>query len=303
MGFLALDVAHGFDAFRDGWAAQIGAGFPLPTFSPVSTGDFRVRLRAVKVHDAVVMHGHSDRPIRTTGALDGNDDQVRVWVMRRGGWTFDDGRTVPAGGFLVRYVGRPAHFRMASGTVATLMVLPSAALRPLIGDRPVTGAADSAELRVLTAHARVLSETLPELTPAGSRAARNALVELVAGVLRRHVDGAEPALAPALARAAQGLADERLTDPELSPATLARSLNVSVRTLHRAFAAVGEPVGAYVRRRRLEQARLALESSGARPSVSEIAARWQFSDSSHFVRAFKQRFGVTPAEYARALLR
>jgi AraC family transcriptional regulator, positive regulator of tynA and feaB len=54
------------------------------------------------------------------------------------------------------------------------------------------------------------------------------------------------------------IADSRLTDPELSPSSLARELNVSVRTLHRAFAAAEEPVAASIRRRRLRQARLEL---------------------------------------------
>ncbi|WP_177324421.1 hypothetical protein [Streptomyces mirabilis] len=46
----------------------------------------------------------------------------------------------------------------------------------------------------------------------------------------------EPRLAPALAQAAKDLAKSHLADPELSPAMLARELNVSVRTLQRMFA-------------------------------------------------------------------
>ncbi|GLY83778.1 helix-turn-helix domain-containing protein [Actinoallomurus iriomotensis] len=96
------------------------------------------------------------------------------------------------------------------------------------------------------------------------------------------------------------IADRHLTDPELSPASLARELNVSVRTLHRAFAATGESVAAYIRRRRLEQARLELAASLLRPSVSEVAARWQFADRSHFIRSFKKQYAQTPAEFAHA---
>jgi AraC family transcriptional regulator, positive regulator of tynA and feaB len=96
------------------------------------------------------------------------------------------------------------------------------------------------------------------------------------------------------------IADSHLTHPELSPRSLARELNVSVRTLHRAFAMAGEPVAAYIRRRRLEQAQLELAAPLHRPSVSEVAARWQFTDSSHFTRAFKNKYAQTPAEFARA---
>ena len=94
--------------------------------------------------------------------------------------------------------------------------------------------------------------------------------------------------------------EARLADPDLSPSTLARELHVSVRTLHRAFTTAGESVSAYIRRSRLEQARRELAAPLVRPDVSEIAARWQFADSSHFIRAFKQRYGETPAQFARS---
>ncbi|WP_157124030.1 helix-turn-helix domain-containing protein, partial [Nocardia mexicana] len=109
----------------------------------------------------------------------------------------------------------------------------------------------------------------------------------------------EPRSAPALVRAAKGLAEGRLADPALSPALLARELNVSLRTLQRSFTAVGETITAYIRQRRLEEARLELTTSPRRVSISELAARWQFSDSSHFVRSFKKAYGRTPADYTR----
>ncbi|MGW9029701.1 helix-turn-helix transcriptional regulator [Streptomyces sp. NPDC055722] len=75
----------------------------------------------------------------------------------------------------------------------------------------------------------------------------------------------------------------------------------SGRSPRRAFAAAGESVTAYIRHRRLEEARLALTAPSGRLSVSELAAHWQFADSSHFIRAFKKRYGWTPTEYARSL--
>ena len=109
-----------------------------------------------------------------------------------------------------------------------------------------------------------------------------------------------PQPAPALTQAAKDLADSRLAEPELSAAMLARELNVSVRTLQRAFSSAGESVTAYIRRRRLEEARLALSVPSGRVSVTELAARWQFADGSHFTRAFKKRYGRTPTDYARS---
>jgi AraC family transcriptional regulator, positive regulator of tynA and feaB len=83
---------------------------------------------------------------------------------------------------------------------------------------------------------------------------------------------------------------------------LARELSVSVRTLQRAFTTGGESVTTYIRHRRLEEARLALTAPAGRLSVSGLAAHWQFADSSHFIRAFKKRYGRTPTDYARSTL-
>jgi AraC-like DNA-binding protein len=146
------------------------------------------------------------------------------------------------------------------------------------------------------AHASTVGETVRDLSPAGVRGARDALLELVRGTLMGELDDVEPRLAPALARAAMKIADSRIADPDLSPSSLARELNVSVRTLHRAFATVEESVAAYIRRRRLERARAELATPLRRPGVSEVAARWHFADSSHFIRAFRKQYGETPAQ-------
>ncbi|NED82884.1 helix-turn-helix domain-containing protein, partial [Streptomyces sp. SID11233] len=67
-----------------------------------------------------------------------------------------------------------------------------------------------------------------------------------------------------------------------------------VRTLYRAFArgAMSSVMG-YVRERRLERARAELIST--RLTVAEIAARWHFADSSHFVKAYEKRFAEAPS--------
>ena len=298
---------NGFDLFRRAWAAQVDQAFPLPGLDLGDSGDFRVDVQAVTVLDTVIADVYSASFTgRTTAARD-SGDRVLVHLMRRGAWRFarPDGRgettTVPAGSFIARHNGPPSLFTVDSGALAQVLILPAAVLEPLIGGgRDIVGSARSAEARVLAAHAGMVGEAVPDLSPAGVRAARDALLELVRGALRREFDDVEPRLAPALARAAMEIADRRLTDPELSPAALARELNVSVRTLHRAFAAAEESVTAYIRRRRLEQARLELAASPHRPSVSEVAAHWQFADSSHFIRAFKNRYAQTPAEFARA---
>jgi AraC family transcriptional regulator, positive regulator of tynA and feaB len=299
-------VSRAFEAFRRGWEKEFGDGVPLPTFSPATTRDFRVKSRAVRVDDVAITELRGASVIRTDGPLNGIEDVVRLYVVERGAWTLggpDDRseRTIPAGQFLLKHVGHPSHFETVPDTRATVLVLPAAMLKPLLGGRIIAGPADSAELRLLAAHTNMVCQMMPDLTPAGVQAAHSTLIELAKAVARQCFDDAEPLLAPALAQAAKDLADSRLADPELSAEVLARDLNVSVRTLQRAFTAAGESVVSYIRSRRLEEARLALTALPAgRLSVSELAAHWQFADSSHFIRAFKKHYGRTPTEYARS---
>lgn len=295
-----------FAAFRHGWEAEFGDTAPLPAFSPATMGDFRVRSRAVRVNDVAITDLRSASVIRTEGPLGGPEDVVRLYVVKRGAWTLGGAhdrteRTIAAGQFLLKHVGRQSHFETVANTTAKVLVLPTSMLTPLLGNRAVAGAADTAEVRLLTAHTNMLYQTMHDLGPAGAQAAHSTLMELAKAVARSRFDDTEPLLAPALAQAAKDLADGRLTDRGLSAAVLARELNVSVRTLQRAFAATGESVISYIRRRRLEEARLALAAPSGRLSISELAAHWQFSDSSHFIRTFKKQYGSTPSEYARSL--
>ncbi|WP_236795240.1 helix-turn-helix domain-containing protein [Amycolatopsis sp. GM8] len=227
-------------------------------------------------------------------------DELQLYVVHQGSWTLQySGGPValPGGRFMARRSTGLTGFDASPQTAGATIVLPSGAVGGYPGDRPIIGSAVTPEVRLLLAHASLLHETFGELTDYGAEAARNALIELTRGVVHQYVDAGEPALAPALATAARELADQWLTHAELTPRLLARELHVSVRTLNRAFAHTGEPVAAYIRRRRLEEARRALTAGH---TVSEVAARWQFADSSHFIRSFRQRYHQTPAQYARS---
>ncbi|AWW35891.1 helix-turn-helix domain-containing protein [Streptomyces cadmiisoli] len=103
----------------------------------------------------------------------------------------------------------------------------------------------------------------------------------------------------AMVRAAKDAIETNLDKRDLSPAMVARLLGVSLRTLHRSFAASDDSIMSFARRRRLEEAHDDLIRSGATTGISEIAARWHFSDASHFIRHFKSVYGTTPAAYLR----
>ncbi|WP_235971841.1 helix-turn-helix transcriptional regulator [Azohydromonas caseinilytica] len=88
--------------------------------------------------------------------------------------------------------------------------------------------------------------------------------------------------------------DLHLAEP-LVLAELFRVANFSPFHFHRLFVAwMGETVGEYLGRRRLEAGALLLAHERRR-TVLAIALEVGFASSEAFARAFKQRFGMTPS--------
>jgi len=92
-----------------------------------------------------------------------------------------------------------------------------------------------------------------------------------------------------------------LTDAELSPSRAAREAWISVRQLHRLFAADGTTFTRFVRDARLQRCRGDLSDPAMSDrSIAEIAKRWGFPSPAHFTRAFAARYGTTPREMRRS---
>jgi AraC-like DNA-binding protein len=92
----------------------------------------------------------------------------------------------------------------------------------------------------------------------------------------------------------------RLGDPGLSPEAIARAGYVSVRQLHRLFARDGLTFSHWIREQRLRRCRDDLADQRlSHLTIAEIAARWGFRSAAHFSRAFRARYGITPAAYRR----
>ena len=127
-------------------------------------------------------------------------------------------------------------------------------------------------------------------------------VDLLTVLFARQLAGIEtlPAATRANALLAQirSCALARLGDPTLTPAVLAATHHISVRTLHRLFRSDNTTVAAWIRQHRLDACRRGLVNPAlADRSVQSIAARWGFTNAAHFSRLFKATYGQTAAEY------
>ncbi len=93
----------------------------------------------------------------------------------------------------------------------------------------------------------------------------------------------------------------RLCDPDLSVGSIAQALGVSPRYVQLLFAETATTPSAYILDRRLDQAAERLRGQAARGAVTQVALAVGFNDLTHFGRAFRRRFGVSPSDYGAGL--
>jgi AraC-like DNA-binding protein len=94
--------------------------------------------------------------------------------------------------------------------------------------------------------------------------------------------------------------EAHLTDPDLTPDTVAAAHHISLRYLHRLFQTQGHTVAGLIRQRRLQRCRAdLLDPALAERPVSATAARWGFANPAHFNRLFRDTYGVPPGEFRR----
>jgi AraC-like DNA-binding protein len=94
------------------------------------------------------------------------------------------------------------------------------------------------------------------------------------------------------------LITQRIFDRDLNMSSIANLLNISVSSLSRAFRRYGVSTMRHVNALRLEHAgQLLADRSDL--AIGDVAMRCGFVDSAHFSRVFKQKYRMTPRQYAK----
>jgi AraC-like DNA-binding protein len=95
--------------------------------------------------------------------------------------------------------------------------------------------------------------------------------------------------------------DAHLGDGDFRPLDVARHFDVSERYVRMIFQSSGEPLSAFLLRRRLERAAELLRNDYyAGHTITDIALECGFNGASHFGQSFRRRFGMTPRDYRNA---
>lgn len=91
--------------------------------------------------------------------------------------------------------------------------------------------------------------------------------------------------------------EENFMDNELTPEKIAKANSISTRYLHSLFRQSGTTVQRWVWERRLRAARKdLLDPALSESRISDIAFQRGFTDTAHFSRSFRNRFGISPSK-------
>ncbi len=190
----------------------------------------------------------------------------------------------------------------AGAAAFQLLVVPREALAPLVAGgripRPFRAPAASPVAALLGASLDAAGAQAPLLPDALVEAVLRNVCGLVALVCETSEEVVEPgrdkAKAALLAEVKRHI-DRHLADPDLSPASVADAVGLSVRQLHRLFEPTGTSFARYVLRQRLIRCRESIAgATGTGRSVVDIAFGWGFCSMATFYRAFASEFGARP---------
>jgi AraC-like DNA-binding protein len=111
---------------------------------------------------------------------------------------------------------------------------------------------------------------------------------------------ARPPLADAVAPRIFAYVRRHLTEADLTPVTIARAHNISVRHLYKLCDAAGVRLVEWIIAERLEGARRELMTSGgASGTIAHVSHKWGFKDPSHFSTRFRNAYGMSPRDLQR----
>jgi len=272
------------------WSEVVCRTFTMLDCRVADRTGFRARLcsRSIAGISVARVEATPSGVVRTAGLIRSSHDDSHIVMLQISGSTRveqgERSRTMFPGAFDVVQADRPYVLDFPRDFSQYVIKLPR-------GVQPLGSAISPTAARFVRSLARDLLD--PDIEPdrVCDGVTARALQELLCG---RPAEPALPHRDPDLYGMAVAMIRDKMLEPLLSRDRVAGELGVSVRTLARAFAMHGTSFDRSLWNSRLEAAYEALLSRRGGANITEIALRHGFSDSSHFSRRFKARFGVKP---------
>jgi len=272
------------------WSEVVCRTFTMLDCRVADWTDFRARLcsRSVAGISVARVEATPSSVVRTAGLIRSSHDDSHIVMLQISGSTEirqgERSRAMSPGAFDVVQAARPYVLNFPRAFSQYVIKLPR-------GTQPLGGAISPTAARFVRSLARDLLDPDVEPDCVCDEITARALQDLLCG---RPAEPALPHRMPDLYSMAVAMIREKMFEPLLSRNRVADELGVSVRTLARAFAVHGASFNGSLWNCRLEAAHEALLSNRGGTNITEVALRHGFSDSSHFTRRFKARFGVKP---------
>jgi AraC-like DNA-binding protein len=293
-------------------AGQLFGGFHLlPTNDP----GFRAGIWALRAGDVVIGSGYVTSAKFHLGSAPNaqcnqtarrQDEEGIFWIYLRGGATVEQGAVdglLDSGSAWFMHADMPGT-GVTEGTHVLGINLPSKALRRAVGHNrhlaPVALARGNPLIQLLTGCVETSKQLPADADPALLSSIGKHLTDLVGLALGPTRDAAEEAEKSGLKSvrldAVLRAIESNYSNPEFSVADVATRLKLSVRYVQDILHETGIGFAERVLELRLQEASDLLSRAHAtNRKVSDIAFSCGFNNLSYFHRAFRRRFGMTPA--------
>jgi AraC-like DNA-binding protein len=267
-----------------------------------------IGLRQLQCARAVNVSGDPTRVCRGSQQISRDDGGFLGVLFQRTGYTVFGQRgqqqIVRPGEITVWHGRRQLDFRMPERFHKFCLLVPIARFEGLLPDAELHAGAHFTAgtnfARLLGACFATLSDNVLTSDEEPGDAAVDVTLEMLGAALTKSKESEDEGPRSGLLERIRAFIERRLADSGLSPSTIARAHNISVRYLHLLFSARGVTVGGWIRSRRLAQCRIELRDRTKDRTITEIALKWGFSDVAHFSRSFKIAFGMSPNAFRHA---
>jgi AraC-like DNA-binding protein len=175
------------------------------------------------------------------------------------------------------------------------LCLPAEEIRSAAGDLATSPLYELFQTHLLQL-CRFLEEDIPASAAESLGSATLELARAVIATVGHDGPARNDIASEALATRVEAYVQQHLTDPALSPESIARAHHISVRQLYKLWSARELGLAERIMRGRLEGARRDLAKDGS-AGIAAVARRWGFTDPTHFGRRFRAAYGISPRQW------